>query len=92
LPDCIIKNKQLNLLKLSGMSRIIVDTDSVMQTKSVLELLEKNNIKFQITSNEEEKKALLLELDEILKQGPQRTDFEDFIKEFDESRKDRRII
>jgi hypothetical protein len=74
------------------MSRIIVDTDSVMQTKSVLELLEKNNIKFQITSNEEEKKALLLELDEILKQGPQRTDFEDFIKEFDESRKDRRII
>lgn len=92
MPDCIIKNKQLNLLKLSGMSRIIVDTDSVMQTKSVLELLEKNNIKFQITSNEEEKKALLLELDEILKQGPQRTDFEDFIKEFDESRKDRRII
>ena len=74
------------------MSRIIVDTDSVMQTKSVLELLEKNNIKFKITSNEEEKKAPLLELDEILKQGPQRTDFEDFIKEFEESRKDRRII
>jgi len=43
------------------MSKIIVEIDSFVQTQSVLEMLDKNQIKYQISSGEADKRELRAE-------------------------------
>jgi len=74
------------------MSRIIIDTSSPIETQNVLESLKKMNVSYHIQKSKSELKGLRLELEEILNSGPVRTDFEDFFREFEESRKDRKLI
>ena len=63
------------------MSRIIVEINSFVQTQSVLEMLDKNQIKYQISSGEADKRELRAESDSILKKGPQQTNIKSFINE-----------
>lgn len=63
------------------MSRIIVEINSFVQTQSVLEMLDKNQIKYKISSGEADKREFRAESDSILKKGPQQTNIKSFINE-----------
>ena len=72
------------------MTRIVLEVSQAKDLDLLLALLERLNIRVIQTSLEKEQPAEAIEdHDFILKGLPAREDFEDFVRDFEESRKDR---
>ncbi len=74
------------------MSQIIVEPENSSDYQRIIQILESNQVPYKLEIKKMNQSDFLELLNDTLKQGPQRENFQEFLDEFEESRKDRKII
>jgi uncharacterized protein YfbU (UPF0304 family) len=74
------------------MSQIIVEPENSSDYQRIVQILESNQVPYKLEIKKMNQSDFLELLNDTLKQGPQRENFQEFLDEFEESRKDRKII
>ena len=80
------------MIEFLNMSQIIVEPENSSDYQRIIQILESNQVPYKLEIKKMNQSDFLELLNDTLKQGPQRENFQEFLDEFEESRKDRKII